>query len=164
MSTSHDLHESPSTRRREGSSRSQGGGSWRRHVTPKGWAVGAPYSAATARTRLRNGEVPQLLCAALSSRPRSHVPTHCSCSHAGSPAPPWVAGSPVAFLVATLRWPPAAALPVWTFCSAQYLGETATLVPSRWSFARRLMLDTVELMWTSVKRVGTRRINPSLVP
>ena len=27
-------------------------------------------------------------------------------SHAGSPAPPWVAESPVAFLVATLWWPP----------------------------------------------------------
>ena len=67
MSTSHDLHESPSTRT-----------GCRRHVTPKGWAVGVPYSAATARTRLRNGEVPQRLCAAPSSRPRSHVPTHCS--------------------------------------------------------------------------------------
>ena len=73
-------------------------------------------------------------------------------------------GRPVVFLVATRRWPPAAALPVWTFCSAQYLGKTATLVPSRWSFARRHMLGTGELMWTSVKRVGTRRINPSLVP
>ena len=49
-------------------------------------------------------------------------------------------------------------------CSAQYLGKTATLVPSRWSFARRHMLGTGELMWTSVKRVGTRRIHPSLVP
>ena len=63
-------------------------------------------------------------------------------SRAGSPAPPWVAGSPVAFLVATPWWPPAAALPVWTFCGAQYLGKAATLVPSRWSFARRLTLDT----------------------
>ena len=35
---------------------------------------------------------------------------------------------------------------------AQRLGKTATLVPSRWSFARRHMLDTVELVWTSVKR------------
>ena len=35
--------------------------------------------------------------------------------HSGSPAPPRVARSPVVFLVATLRWPPAAALPVWTF-------------------------------------------------
>ena len=32
------------------------------------------------------------------------------------------------------------------------------MVPSRWSFARRHMLDTGELMWTSVKRVGTRGI------
>ena len=33
-------------------------------------------------------------------------------------------------------------------------------MPSRWSFARRHMLDTGELMWTSVKRVGTRGIRP----
>ena len=83
-----------------------------------------------------------------------------SLSLSGSPAPLRVVRSPVVFLVATPRWPPAAALPVWTFCGAQYLGKTATLVPSRWSFARRLMLDTVELIWTSVKRVGTRRIYP----
>ena len=87
----------------------------RRRVTPEGWAVGVPYSAATARTRLRRGGGTQRLCAAPSSRLRSHVPTHCSFSRAGSPAPPWVAGSPVAFLVATPWWPPAAALPVWTF-------------------------------------------------
>ena len=43
-------------------------------------------------------------------------------------------------------------------CGAQRLGKTATLVPSRWSFARRHMLGTGELMWTSVKRVGTRGI------
>ena len=86
-----------------------------------------------------------------------------SARRTGSPAPLRVVRSPVVFLVATRRWPPAAALPVWTFSSAQFLGKTATLVPSRWSFARRHMLDTVELMWTSVKRVG-RRINPSLVP
>ena len=114
----------------------------RRPVAPEGWAAGMPYSAAAARTRLRRGGGTQRLCAAPSSRPRSHVPTHCSFSRAGSPAPPWVAGSPVAFLVATPWWPPAAALPVWTFCGAQYLGKAATLVPSRWSFARRLMLDT----------------------
>ena len=35
---------------------------------------------------------------------------------------------------------------------AQRLGKTATLVPSRWSFARRHMLDNDELVWTSVKR------------
>ena len=92
--------------RREGSTRSQGGGSCRRSVTPKGWAVGVPYSAATARNRPRNGAVPQRLYPAPSSRPRLHVPTHCSFLRAGSPAPPWVARSPVAFLVATLRWPP----------------------------------------------------------
>ena len=104
--------------------------------------MGVPYSAATARNWLRKGGVTQRLCAEPSSRPLSHVPTHCSFSRAGSPAPPWVAGSPVAFLVATPWWPPAAALPVWTFCGAQYLGKAATLVPSRWSFARRLTLDT----------------------
>ena len=75
----------------------------RKRVTPEGWAVDVPYSATTARTKLRNGAVPQRLFAAPSSRPRSHVATHCSCSHAGSPAPPWVTGSPVAFLVATRR-------------------------------------------------------------
>ena len=73
----------------------------RSSVARQGWAVGVPYSAATARTRLRRGGGTQRLCAAPSSRPRSHVPTHCSFSRAGSPAPPWVAGSPVAFLVAT---------------------------------------------------------------
>ena len=41
-----------------------------------------------------------------SPRPRSHVPTHCYFSHRGSPASPWVAGSPVAFLVATPLLPP----------------------------------------------------------
>ena len=69
----------------------------------------------------------------------------------GSPAPLRVARSPVVFLVATLRWPPAAALPVWTFCGAQYLGKTATLVPSRWSFARRHMLDTLA-DWRGLQR------------
>ena len=78
----------------------------KRRVTPEGWAVGVPYSATTARTRQRNGAVPQRLYAAPSSRPRSHVPTHCSRTLAGSPARPWVAGSPVAFLVATPWWPP----------------------------------------------------------
>ena len=58
---------------------------------------------------------------------------------AGSPAPLRVARSPVTFLVATLRWPPAAALTDWPFCGAQHLGKTATLVPSRWSFARKHM-------------------------
>ena len=77
---------------------------------------------------------------------RSVTPLSTQLSLSGSPAPLRVARSPVVFLVATLRWPPAAALPVWTFCGAQYLGKTATLVPSRWSFARRLMLDTGELM------------------
>ena len=65
-------------------------------------AVGVPYSTAG----LRKGGVTQRLCAAPSSRPPSHGPTRCSCMLAGSPAPPWVAGLPVAFLVATPRWPP----------------------------------------------------------
>ena len=34
------------------------------------------------------------------------------------------------------------------------------LVPSRWSFARRHMLDTGELTWTPMLRVGTRGIRP----
>ena len=92
------------------------------------------------------------------------TPFYHAARHSGSPAPLRVARSPVVFLVATLRWPPAAALPVWTFCSAQFLGKTTTLVPSRWSFARRHTLDTGELSWCTVSRVGTRRINPSLVP
>ena len=45
-------------------------------------------------------------------------------------------------------------------CGAPRLGKTATLVPSRWTFACKHMLDTGELMWTSVKRVGTRGIRP----
>ena len=49
-----------------------------------------------------------------------------------------------------------AALPDWSFCGAQRLGKTATLVPSRWSFARRHMLDNGELTWIPVKREGTR--------
>ena len=114
----------------------------RRSVTPKGWAVGVPYSAAAARNRLRIGGVTQRLCATPSQVSGHTYPHTALFSRVGSPAPPWVAGSPVAFLVATPWWPPAAALPVWTFCGAQYLGKAATLVPSRWSFARRLTLDT----------------------
>ena len=72
----------------------------------------------------------------------------------GSPAPLRVVRSPVAFLVATPRWPPAAALPVWTFCGAQYLGKTATLVPSRWSFARRHRLDTLADWWGLQRHCG----------
>ena len=68
--------------------------------------------------------------------------------------PAWVVTSPVAFLVATPRWPPAAALPVWTFCGAQYLGKTATLVPSRWSFARRHSLITLADWWGLQRHCG----------
>ena len=70
----------------------------RRTVTPKGWAVGVPYSAAAARNWLRKGGVTQRLCAT-PSQVRGHT-------LARWPAPPWVAGSPVAFLVATPWWPP----------------------------------------------------------
>ena len=87
---------------------------------------------------------------------------HCpfsSCS--GSPAPLRVGRFPSPSLSPLFGGRQSAALPVWTFCSAQFLGKTATLVPSRWSFVRRHMLDTGELMWTSVKRVGTRGIRPS---
>ena len=35
----------------------------RRQVAQQGWAVGVPYSAATARNRLRIGGVTQRLCA-----------------------------------------------------------------------------------------------------
>ena len=41
---------------------------------------------------------------------------------------------------------------------AQRPGKTATLVPSRWSFARRHMLGTGELIWTPMSRAGTRGI------
>ena len=34
-------------------------------------------------------------------------------------------------------------------------------MPSRWSFARRHMLDTGELMWTPMSRVVTRGIRPT---
>ena len=105
--------------------------------------MGVPYSAATARTRLRNGEVPQRLCAAPSSRPRSHVPTHCSFLAR------WVARSSVGCRVARRlpgRHSSVAARRLrcrsGLSCGAQYLGKAATLVPSRWSFARRLTLDT----------------------
>ena len=47
-----------------------------------------------------------------------------------------------------------AALPDWSFCGAQSLGKTATLVPSRWSFARRLMLDTLADWWGLQRHCG----------
>ena len=68
--------------------------------------------------------------------------------------PAWVVRSPVAFLVATPRWTPAAALPVWTFCGAQYLGKAATLVSSRWSFARRHKLGTLADWWGLQRHCG----------
>ena len=129
-----------------------------------GWAAGMLYSAATARNWLCKGGVTQRLCAAPSSRLRSHVPTHCSFSHAGSPAPPWVAGSPVAFPVATPRWPPTAALPVWTFGWARegrHLVSSGGLVPARtcWTHPEqhegRLSHDrTTERHW---QRLGSHR-------
>ena len=59
----------------------------------------------------------------------------------GSPAPCGWSGRPSSSWSPLLGGRQSAALPVWTFCGAQYLGKTATLVPSR-SFARRHMLDT----------------------
>ena len=47
-----------------------------------------------------------------------------------------------------------AALPDWSFCGAQGNGKTATLVPSRWSFARRLMLDTLADWWGLQRHCG----------
>ena len=88
------------------------------------------------------GRVPSLGCTLSVSR---HLPP------LGRLLPAWVVRSPVVFLVATPQWPPAAALPVWTFCGAQYLGKIATLVPSRWSFARRHMLDTLA-DWRGLQR------------
>ena len=73
----------------------------------------------------------------------------------GVACPLRVVRSPVAFLVATPPRPPAAALPVWTFCGAQYLGKTATLVPSRWSFARKHMLDTLADWWGLQRHCGS---------
>ena len=49
--------------------------------------------------------------------------------HRGTPAPPWVAGSSVAFLVATPWCRQTAALPIWSFCGKQYLGKAATWCP-----------------------------------
>ena len=47
-----------------------------------------------------------------------------------------------------------AALPDWSFCGVQRLGKTATLVPSRWSFARRHMLDTLADWWGLQRHCG----------
>ena len=63
-----------------------------------GWAVSVPYSAATARNWLRTGGVTQRLCAAPSSRPPSHEPTHCSSCTVGRPLHyerPWPSWSPL---------------------------------------------------------------------
>ena len=49
----------------------------RRQVAQQGWAVGVPYSAATARNRLRFGGVTQRLCAT-PSQVSGHTYTHCS--------------------------------------------------------------------------------------
>ena len=67
-------------------------------------------------------------CAAPSSRPRSHVPTHCSFSRAGSPAVPWEPGRPLP------SWSPlvggqSAALLDWSCFGAQYVGKAATWCP-----------------------------------
>ena len=47
-----------------------------------------------------------------------------------------------------------AALPDWSFCGAQGNGKTATLVPSRWSFARRHSLDTLADWWGLQRHCG----------
>ena len=49
-----------------------------------------------------------------------------------------------------------AALPDWSFCGAQRLGKTAALVPSRWSFERRHMLDTLADWWGLQRHCGGR--------
>ena len=102
-----------------------------------------PYSAATARNWLHKVGVTQRLCAAPSWRPRSHVPTHCSV-HAL-----WVARSSVGSRVARRlpgRHSSVAARPLrcrsGLSVGRSRLGKAATLVPSRWSFARRHTLDT----------------------
>ena len=98
----------------------------RRPVARKGWAAGMPCSAAAARNWLRKGGVAQRLCAAPSSRPRSHVPTHCSFSHAlgrplhrGLPRRPSPSWSP-------LVGGRSAALLDWSCFGAQHLGKAAT--------------------------------------
>ena len=113
----------------------------RRHRNPEGlgrWVclTGQPPPV----TGCVKGGVTQRLRATPSSRtwPRSLAPTHCSYPLAGSPAPPWVARSPVDFLVATPWWPPDRCAAGLDFsCGAQRLGKAATLVSSRWSFACR---------------------------
>ena len=62
--------------------------------------------------------------------------------HRGSPAPPWVAGSPVAFLVTTLRWPPVRCAAGLVFLWGAAHREGRHLVSSGGLFSRRHMLDT----------------------
>ena len=102
----------------------------------KGWAVGVPYSAATARTWLRGGGVTQRLCAAISSRPRSHVRTRCSFSHAGSPATGGWSGRPSPSWSPLLGGRQTAALLVWNFLwgavprEGRHLVSSGGLVPA----------------------------------
>ena len=76
------------------------------------------------------------------SRPRPNIPTHCSFSHAGSPASPWVARSPVAFLVAALRWPPDRCAARLDFLWSAGAREAATLVSSGGLLPAGTGLDT----------------------
>ena len=112
----------------------------RRHVTPRGWAVGVPYSAATARTSLRVGAVPQSLCAA-PSRGCGRTYPHTALSRAGSPAACGWSGRPSPSWSPLLGGRQTAALPVWTFFAAQRLGKAATCV-LRWSFCPQARKDT----------------------
>ena len=89
------------------------GESWR-HVTSEEAGLGvAPHSAPQPVGSWRPATI-----AWTGAFSRAHSVRIPPSAVSGSPAPPWVAGSPVVFLVATLRWPPAAALPVWTLWSA----------------------------------------------
>ena len=85
---------------------------------------------------------------------RTH--THCSCTHRGSPGPPWVGGSPVAFLVATRQ---SSALPICTFSRAQYVGKAATCPQAQAGHVSeqcvgRLRLHNSERHW---QRLGSHR-------
>ena len=83
-----------------------------------------------------------LVCRAFFEAAVARTHTHCSFSRAGSPAPPRVAASAVAFLVATRRWP--VRWRCWTFLALRR--STSGRPPPgvfRWSFARRHRLGHV---------------------
>ena len=70
--------------------------------------------------------------------------------------PARVVRSPVAFLVATPRWPPAAALPVWTFCGAQPAGRPPPWCPQGGFCpqAQSAALDTLADWWGLQRHCG----------